>query len=357
METITVFWIFFNVFVARVRGVTSVGQTYSGCLDHGDAGGYRLRCPYGYITNVQLTSGVGSCFEKVCLGLTSTLMVAQHQCYWQDQCDVEFPVDVIVKTSEFSKCIARRPGFVEISGYSCFNHKDSPNDSGNSESRLLNICADTDGNPHRTSSSATYARSEGLIRSHTSFPWSYESTERNCSLELPLLSGHRLHVTVHHMDVGEHDSVMVIGTNSKERRSLVNAAPGTALTIGEDWDSSFRFDFNVSVDSNGGSGFVICFKFYKLGDDSGPQNNDVCDELLSKGVLELLPATTQPPTQPPVVGPNPVTCKRKKNGKCRGPKKPKCKKIKDVEARKKCIGARKGRKGKGKSRKKRKGSN
>ena len=101
----------------------------------------------------------------------------------------------------------------------------------------------------------------GLLLSHNDYPWEYEASDlvagmnpaRVCKKELWAKDGNKLVVAIHgnHADLAEGDSLMV-RTENNILMDYSNIAPVYEKTV--------QFEFTVSRGSNGGKGFIVCFK-------------------------------------------------------------------------------------------------
>ena len=130
--------------------------------------------------------------------------------------------------------------------------------SASRQQAKLNICDDDD-------VTTTDIHMDGLLLSHSDYPWEYEvrnfvvgiHSANVCSKKLWLSEGWKLLVTIHDIDLAEGDS-LIMRTSSKTIRypNLTKSAQ----FLFEESDSYVQFEFKVSQESNGGKGFVVCFK-------------------------------------------------------------------------------------------------
>lgn len=105
--------------------------------------------------------------------------------------------------------------------------------------------------------SSMYARSadtklSGVIRSHSIYPWGYTAKRRNCTVKINWPESQKLIVTVHNIALDE-DDYLTIGN-----KNPVNVT--SAGNIPLEKEELTVFNFIVGNETNGGQGFVVCFK-------------------------------------------------------------------------------------------------
>ena len=102
----------------------------------------------------------------------------------------------------------------------------------------------------------------GLLLSHNDYPWEYDA--RNLVISITpavvckkifwLATGKKLVVAIHDLDLAEGDSFQV-RTGNGAVMEYPNVTP-----VFDHSDTSVQFEFKMSLESNGGRGFVVCFK-------------------------------------------------------------------------------------------------
>ena len=103
----------------------------------------------------------------------------------------------------------------------------------------------------------------GLLLSHKNYPWEYEPSKimtprepnKTCHKKLWLEADTKIVVSVHTIDVAEGDSLLII-TDS----TIKNIRDKTTLVYYDYQTKSVEFNFTVTQESNGGKGFIVCFK-------------------------------------------------------------------------------------------------
>ncbi|KAL4233309.1 hypothetical protein ACF0H5_007992 [Mactra antiquata] len=310
----------------------------------------------GMIAFADVKSGTGSCFSAEgsrCYGLTPQLLVSKLNCYWKRNCTIEWPDGPLLLMENGDSCIGHKPEFLELK-YKCFRPdliiKEYTPDIRASEAStvMIDICS------HLANKKDQYELTgkpnlSGIIRSHAIYPWDYSSSNRTCIVNIYWPQRRMLVVSVQDIELGEGDYLQI------GNHTIDDETPSMKRLEFRGSDSQFNtmLNFTVGRDSNGGKGFVVCFKFTDVDDKN---DHSVCDDITAGGnIIHFSDKTTIPspilapeqPTKTTTVAP--VTL----NKKCEKKKTPK-KKKRCYDKLNRTNGGRKKKKNGGKKGKKRK---
>lgn len=293
------------------------------------------------ISNITVFSGTNNCPGNAgcCVGETPNLIVESLNCYWVHNCSISFPRDIIIKSySECQNCIGNHPNFMLITETRCFTPKNKTD--GHVEQGKIDICENLTTGDDKSSMSVD----SGLLLSHKNYPWEYEPSKimtprepnKTCHKKLWLEADTKIVVSVHTIDVAEGDSLLII-TDS----TIKDIRDKTTLVYYDYQTKSVEFNFTVAQESNGGMGFIVCFKRIPTRDNNPIMN--ACDDVMNQSaavkVTEADAECTRTwwgcPTPSPKKGKKKCTKAERRANKCRRRKKKGQKKNKKNRERRK----------------------
>ncbi|KAK3600399.1 hypothetical protein CHS0354_026629 [Potamilus streckersoni] len=218
-----------------------------------------LACTDGKIFSIDVAAGRGTCGRITCSGFSPTLLHESLNCYWQSTCRIRFPTEIIVKTEDFINCLGKRPDFMRLESWRCLNISNQIIDMS-SPIRLIPF-------------------QPGVIRSHGNYPWDYDYSDfsdgsfmlngfRNNSHTFYLRPNTKLVLSTGKIGINSYDYLTYFTKDFPEGRSL---SEGTLEFHAE--TERVTIQFLVSIRTNGGAGFVICFAYVRPADPIG----NACD--------------------------------------------------------------------------------
>ncbi|KAL3881670.1 hypothetical protein ACJMK2_028080 [Sinanodonta woodiana] len=218
-----------------------------------------LACPDGRIFSVDVAAGRGTCGRITCSGFSPTLLHESLNCYWQSTCRIRFPTEIIVKTEDFVNCLGKRPDVLRLESWRCLNTSNQIIDMS-SPIQIIPIPS-------------------GVIRSHGNYPWDYDFSDfsggslllngfRNNSLTLYLWPNTKLVLSTRKIEIDSYDYLTYFTKEHPEGRLLSEGTlEFTAAT------ERVTIQFLVSLRTNGGAGFIICYSYVQPMDSIG----NACD--------------------------------------------------------------------------------
>ena len=95
---------------------------------HGKGKRMDIRCPgNSVISSIDVTSGTGYCenMDSCCSGITPSLLIDRLSCYWQPDCSINFPTDIIIVADDDSceRCVGSTPQYLMLREYLCFSSR------------------------------------------------------------------------------------------------------------------------------------------------------------------------------------------------------------------------------------------
>lgn len=302
------------------------------CVDAKKNGGekFQVSCEEegAVISDITVFSGTtDSCTENAgcCVGETPNLIVESLNCYWKQNCSISFPRDIIIKSyADCSNCIGSQPRFMMIKETRCFTPKNTTD--GHVQQDIVDICEELKPEP------SDISMDSGLLLSHKYYPWEYKPSKmmsaqdptRTCNKKFWLKDHTTMVVSVHTIDVAEGDSLLVI--NGSLKQTIQNK---TTLVFHAYQTRSVEFTFTVAQESNGGRGFVLCFKMIPTRSYDSTMN--ACDDVMNESAAVKVtkadaectrtwwgcPTPTPTPTPPPKKEKKRCRKKDRKANKCK----------------------------------------
>lgn len=235
------------------------------------------------ISHVDVIFGRGVCAgdRSCCAGHSPKSIVDKLNCYWKHTCSISFPRDIIIMATDndCTPCVGMPPEYMILNEYRCITSKIK---SAVKPVGIVDICGDDTLNDDDDMS-----MDSGLLLSHKRFPWIYDSTamvpnrdpKKVCKKTFWMSQGQTLLVSIHeHIDIAEEDSLLVrakTGNGTVETKEVQKNA-----RYSEDVTPFVEFEFDVLQGSNGGRGFVLCFKMIPTGDYEPTMN--ACDMVMTR---------------------------------------------------------------------------
>ena len=241
---------------------------------------FPFRVKGAVISSIDVISGSGTCSSSAEDDCTYKPWFLKQPCYWKHKCFIQFPKNVITKSTYWSKPCPNDN--LMLKKVRCFPKKSIHNayPDGHANS-IIDICADN--------ISGNLSIDSGLLRSHQQYPWLYQTTHdtgyRNtkydCRKALWLSARNsKLLVTVNDIDIayGDHLNVKMVSTDDKVWKETIT----TNKTIFYNEQKYVEYAFEMTRGSNGGRGFLLCFIRLKSGEYDPTLN--ACDMLMSRSV-------------------------------------------------------------------------
>ncbi|KAK3595198.1 hypothetical protein CHS0354_021513 [Potamilus streckersoni] len=216
----------------------------------------------GKIFDINVTAALGNCGQSTCNGNTPHLIMQKLSCYWKNNCTIDLPNDIIVQTTDNSdKCTGTKPDILVLYSWKCTSESVQVYDF-----------------QEKTGSNMSFDR--GILRSHSRFPWDYFFSDfctnsksfSSCSrtVKFWLKPKYTFVITVHKINVTEPDSLTWYTKQDTTPRPV---SMGT-MTF-DDSAEAISLQLNLTEDSNGDSGFLICYQSLSIG--NAPK--DACTDL------------------------------------------------------------------------------
>ncbi|KAL8566616.1 hypothetical protein ACOMHN_049757 [Nucella lapillus] len=235
---------------------------------------FKASCSKGVIASLRVLGHHGD----RCQGLTADLFVQMNACFWKKKCTVSYrpgALNYMLKLYKgtMSECVVKQPEKFDIS-YECTSKK----------VKQLHVVRQFRGEEEEK----VVRDREGVVLSHSDHPWLYRRhvTERaNVTLEKP--PGKRSRklkyflYTIRSLNLMHGDSLTVHWTTDNGLTNSTVFRPENdnigAKQLVYDIPRAQRVVFSLSTSpyTNGGEGFVICFRWFKK-----VKKADTCRKLL-----------------------------------------------------------------------------
>lgn len=215
----------------------------------------RIKCPSGsVIYTPQIVASGELCSNTdssacVLRGLPVDLVVGISECFWHESCDIKFPTNPIFDST--SMC---EPKSLRIAGWQCIKKQQGEQD--------ILIC---DG---KNNDIGTGTKEYGVVLSHENIPWNYEFKMMSCYKIIHANSNELILATVDFFDVDNDNDRLMINNQVVDESGFTFKNNAINITF-----------IYTQQKSKGGSGFVICYKKVKRGDQS---NASACDVTIEK---------------------------------------------------------------------------
>ncbi|XP_060071198.1 uncharacterized protein LOC132551106 [Ylistrum balloti] len=238
----------------------------------------KLSCRTGHSIYNPMVQGLHSSKTGTCTGLTSQLMIDTSSCHWKNMCTIKFPkVPIIVKHLDGEEnCSGKCIHAVHVRNWQCIKN-----------TMIHKMCDETASFEINTANERTR---QGVVRSHEAWPFLEKTvgipggvTECNKTFYPHLLGVPggftKLALVVVSLDLHSEFETLRAESNNNiiEFRNndwpSVHVFPDAKTVV-----LSLRKIGEVNTGKRiGGSGFVICFKFVRRGENPGPE--EVCGQV------------------------------------------------------------------------------
>ncbi|KAL5011475.1 hypothetical protein ScPMuIL_010026 [Solemya velum] len=206
------------------------------------------------VSAVVSTKGTCRTFRADCEGMTPDIMVQSFRCYWENSCQLVMNGQIPIASSDNWQCIGKRTSFSSVKRHTCIK-----------QDQVFDICDDSE---------TAISQSEGFIRSHSSYPWNYDTQASECRRRFEIDNNQTLVITADEIDLDPEgtDVITVFHTLAGSRKPVYTSSttldPKLSLRGG-----TVEVVFTVLEDSKSGRGFVLLFQKHTLLQES--DNNSV----------------------------------------------------------------------------------
>ncbi|XP_060078007.1 uncharacterized protein LOC132557529 [Ylistrum balloti] len=200
-------------------------------------------CPKGSLLySPQVMAGVGK--RLTCAGITPRLLMQMNNCYWEQDCNLNWKGPAMVTLSNSPSCQGKMAAVISTKGYKCIRRDN-----------VINMCSRYD--------SEIVKKSYGVIRSHNIYPWDYGADTVDCRKVIKIGQGRQLLLKLEAVQIDERrDSFKIIHILDKKKRLIVDGNMkhfDTVLSGGR-----AEISLTVSIRSKTGKGFLL--QFEKIGE-------------------------------------------------------------------------------------------
>ncbi|XP_067662054.1 uncharacterized protein [Haliotis asinina] len=232
------------------KGLRTPRSKYDACVDERiikSNSPLTFQCPpfhilYRPVVMAGVTSFKGRIMStsRDCYGQYTGLITETNRCYWKQQCQISKRSGLPLTRTYELRCLALMPDYLSSKGYQCL-----------AKANVFDMC-------DRTSVITT---TEGLIKSHSNFPWHYRARQIVCRKKIRINPKYGLHLYTDEMDLdpstrGDNLKILLSGPKKSffkkyvgGRRVNLHISSGTVV-----------IQFRVSRRSRGGKGFILRFR-------------------------------------------------------------------------------------------------
>ncbi|KAK3595197.1 hypothetical protein CHS0354_021512 [Potamilus streckersoni] len=250
-----IFWMFALIVYLQARISSTAACSPLSCSQRK----FEICCDDGEIFDVNITSTVGECGQSSCTGDTPQLIMQKLNCYWKNRCIIELPKDTIIQsTSNSNECIGGKPKVLVLHWWKCTQ-------------KGVNIS-------YLKTNTTFNIGDKGILRSHSRFPWDYSIDDFNSEFKETyivtvtfwLTTDYTVTITAYKVNVTDPDR---LEWYTKQNNAPVPVSMGT-VHFDQNVEKVY-LQLNLSKDSKGDSGFLICFNY----SSNGGTIQDACSDL------------------------------------------------------------------------------
>ncbi|XP_046583441.1 uncharacterized protein LOC124290687 [Haliotis rubra] len=178
--------------------------------------------------------------SRDCHGQYTGLITETNRCYWKEQCEIGRRSSMPLTRTYELRCLALMPDYLSSKGYQCLD-----------KAKVFDMCDKT----------SVITTTEGLIKSHSNFPWHYTARPIVCRKKIRINPKYGLHLYTDEMDLDPStrgDNLKIFLSRPKTKYSKkyvggrrVNLHISSGIVV---------VQFRVSRRSKGGKGFILRFK-------------------------------------------------------------------------------------------------
>ncbi|XP_046331683.2 uncharacterized protein LOC124114962 [Haliotis rufescens] len=178
--------------------------------------------------------------SKDCHGQYTGLITETNKCYWNQQCQIGKRSSMPLTRTFELRCLALMPDYLSTKGYECV-----------AKANVFDMCDKT----------SVITTPEGLIKSHTNYPWHYTARPIICRKKLRINPEYGLHLYTDEMDLdpstrGDNLKVFLL----RGKKELIRKYVGGRRVNLHILSGTVEVQFRVSRRSRGGRGFILRFK-------------------------------------------------------------------------------------------------
>ncbi|XP_050395030.1 uncharacterized protein LOC126812602 [Patella vulgata] len=225
----------------------------------------RLTCPLNHVIyKPEVSVGASNnnlCYHRDgdCTGLIHTLLAQRNGCYWLNSCNLSWQEGIPITMTSVERCFILMPSYTMMSYFQCVP-----------KGYVYNICDDNHWEIKETN---------GLIKSHDSFPWNYPAVTKTCRKRLRVNKKYGVRIFADDFDLDldtskERVNIWYVSPNGHrvKRKKLRGNDTIDFITL----DGCIDIEFKTSEHSKTGRGFV--FKF-ELAVTNQTENDVIVDEV------------------------------------------------------------------------------